>query len=431
MSERDHPAHRAEPSVAADPPLLNGDGVVLRELRDSDVPRIVEACADSLTQKWLGRMPSPYTESGAVAWLAECRKNADAGTTITWAVADPETDELIGAINLFDIEPRKQAEVGYWTHPGARGKGLMTEACRLVVEHGFGELGLDRMIGHTALGNTASQKVLEASGLRRVDIIPGGTTIRSGVADAVRFSRETSSPPDPGRGLHADDIEAHQNKSILLPRTSLSLAEGDIAVAIGRPGSGHTALALALAGRLPLASGQVTLDGSQNATLLQQAVALVDVPGVTEPDGSVPLHTIVGEELAMARRKASKKAVAHWLADDGLAAHARDAMDDVPVGPRVATLARLAAQRPGARFLVITYPERHGLPPGSWLDLARSLASDGYGVLVTASAAVDLPSEVHRFTIGPPLEHTEPERPKPERTVPDRTDPAAHQEGPR
>lgn len=398
MTEQHHPTHRADPR----PPVITGDRVVLRELRDTDVPRIVEACSDPLTQRWLGRMPSPYTESDAVAWLAECRKDAAAGTKITWAVADPMTDEMVGAVNLFDIERGARAEVGYWSHPSIRGTGLMTEACRLAVSHGFSELGLARVIGHTALGNTASQRVLEASGLRRIEVVPGGTVIRSGVADAALFSREADPAPDPGNGLHADDVEAHQNKSVLLPRTTLSLAEGEIAVGIGRPGSGHTALALALAGRLPLAAGQVTLDGSQNAAELQRAVALVDVPGVTEPDGAVPLHTIVGEELAMARRKASRKAVAQWLDDNSLGAHAGDATDDVPPGPRVAALARLAAQRPGARFLVITYPERHGLPPDSWLTLARGLATDGYGVLVTASAAVDLPRDVHHFTIGPP-----------------------------
>ncbi|WP_067435744.1 GNAT family N-acetyltransferase [Nocardioides jensenii] len=401
MTAPDHPHHRAEPGTAPDPPVLTGDDVVLRELRESDIPRIVEACADPVTQKWLGRMPLPYGEDDARAWLADCRRRADSGTAVTWAVADPDTDALIGAINLFDIEPGDRAEIGYWTHPAGRGKGLTTQASRLVVDHGLTTLGLGTIIGHAALDNRASQKVLEASGLRRTTVVPGGTTVRSGPADAARFSRSADPEPDPGAGLHADDVEAHQNKSVLLPRTTLSLAEGEIAVAVGRPGSGHTALALTLAGRLPLAAGQVTLDGSQSPAALQRAVALVDVPGVSEPDDSVPLRTIVGEELAMARRKASSKAVARWLADATMTEHADAAMDDVPAGARVGALARLAAQRPGVRFLVITYPERHGLPPGSWLDLARSLASDGLGVLVTASAAVDLPCDVHRFPIGP------------------------------
>lgn len=385
--------------AALDTPELTGDHVRLRAARNSDVPRIVEACADPVTQEWLGSLPAPYTEDDARRWLRETREGAEQGRKVTWVAVDPDTDEVIGSVDLFDVEVGDRAEVGYWSHPSARGKGRTTEACRLAVAHGFDELGLRTVTAHAATENQASQKVLEAIGFRRVEVVTEGTTVRSGPADAILFSRTTT--PDPTAGLHADDIEVHQNKSVLLPRTTLSLAEGEIVVAVGRPGSGHTALALAVAGRLPLASGQVTLDGSQEPSVLQRAVALVDVPGVTEPDGAIPLRTIVGEELAMARRKASRHAVASWLADDGLADHADAVMDDVPADLRVGALARLAALRPGVRFLVLTYPERHGLPPGAWLDLARGLAEDGYGVLATASEAADLPADFRRRPIGP------------------------------
>ena len=175
-------------------PLLTGVGVVLRPLRTSDVDRIVEACGDSRTQHWLGRMPSPYTSEDARTWLHTTRETAAEGTTITWAIADPETDDLTDAINLFDIEPGSQAEVGYWAHPAIRGRGLSSEACRLAVEHGFASLDVDTVIAHTALENTASQHVLEANGLRRVRVVPGGTMIRSGRVDAVRHARCRTNP---------------------------------------------------------------------------------------------------------------------------------------------------------------------------------------------------------------------------------------------
>ncbi|KQZ67397.1 GNAT family N-acetyltransferase [Nocardioides sp. Root151] len=387
-------------TTANQAPILSGNGVVLRPLAEDDIPRIVEACRDPRTQKWLGSMPSPYDEDDAREWIEASRLAAAEGSKITWAVADPTTHELVGAINLFDIEPGTRAKVGYWSHPSARGTGTMTEACRIALEHAFDDLDLPTVVAHAAVENTASQHVLTANGMRRVALEPGGTTIRTGKVDAYRYERHASEATRPST-LYADDVEAHQGSKPLLPRTTLALDEGEVAVVLGRPGSGHTALALALAGRLPLSAGQVTLDGSQDPTKLQKAVALVDVPGVSEPDGSVPLRTIVGEELAMAKRKASKAAVLSWLAEEGIDAYADSTIDDVPPEARVGALARLASLRPGTRFVVVTYPERHGLHPGSWLELARSLADGGFGVLVTASAAVDLPADVHRFTIGP------------------------------
>lgn len=200
--------------------------------------------------------------------------------------------------------------------------------------------------------------------------------------------------------LRVDEIEVHQGRGHLLPRTSLEARAGQVTVALGQPGGGHTALALALAGRIPLDHGTVTLGGDDSVKLLQRSVMLVDVPGVTEPEGSIPLHTIVGEELAMAGHKASRAAVRRWLADQGLADHRDSAMDEVPPLDRIIALSRLAALRPDSRFLVLAYPERHGVPPADWLHHVRRLATDGLGVLVTASAAVNTTFTTPVFRIG-------------------------------
>ena len=50
-------------------PVLEGGGVRLRPFTERDLPRVVEACSDPVTQHWLGRMPSPYTDDDARAWL--------------------------------------------------------------------------------------------------------------------------------------------------------------------------------------------------------------------------------------------------------------------------------------------------------------------------------------------------------------------------
>ena len=76
----------------------------------------------------------------------------------------------VGSFSLLGISGgRDVAEVGYWVHPAARGRGVATEAVRLLVRHALvpiedGGLGLRRVVLSAATGNTASQRVAEKNG---------------------------------------------------------------------------------------------------------------------------------------------------------------------------------------------------------------------------------------------------------------------------
>ena len=188
----------------------------------------------------------------------------------------------------------------------------------------------------------------------------------------------------------------------LLEPTTLEVAPGEIVVAVGRPGHGNVALALALAGRLPLTGGSVELGGDPDPRRRQRAVVLVDVPGVTEPDDTVPFRVIVGEELALAGLPAGRGATTAWLREHHLEEHARARTEDVAAVDRLRVLAELGAARPGAAFLVLVSPDRHGLHHRAWWPVAEAAAARGLGVLVTVSDAVDLSGHVAQTaTIGP------------------------------
>jgi RimJ/RimL family protein N-acetyltransferase len=143
--------------------------VLLRGIVEGDVPTIVEACTDERTAYWLTQVPVPYTEQDALDWLEQTREQSATGRGLTWAVADPADDRLLGAVTAFDLDPDGTAEVGYWAHPAARGRGLLTEACGLVVRHCFvpaedGGLGCRRLRAFATDGNTTSIRVLVGNG---------------------------------------------------------------------------------------------------------------------------------------------------------------------------------------------------------------------------------------------------------------------------
>lgn len=184
-------------------PELATSRVRLREWRFEDVLRIVAACEDPVTQQFLPDLPSPYGPGEAVAYVELMHRSAQAGTTVGWCVADPATDRCLGAMALTGLEPGgTQAEVGYWTHPKARGRGVSTAALRLALRHALspedsGGMGLRRVFLRAAAGNPASQRVAAGAGMREVGRDRAAETLRDGtVDDFVRFD------------LLADELEA-------------------------------------------------------------------------------------------------------------------------------------------------------------------------------------------------------------------------------
>ena len=187
---------RVPSSAWLTPPYVVGSAVVLRRLREDDVDRIVEGCLDPVTAGWLGQLPQPYRRADAEWFLQDAEERHATGRAVTWALADPAGDRLVGIANLFDICADLDAEVGYWVHPDARGHGVATEACRLAVRHAFvpsddGGLGLQRVRAVAAVDNAASRSVLERCGLtlqgheRRKIRLGGGARSDAAIYDVL------------------------------------------------------------------------------------------------------------------------------------------------------------------------------------------------------------------------------------------------------
>ena len=157
-----------------DVPTLRGDGVVLRRWADADADAAVEACTDAVTRHWLGGLPDPYTRETALGYIAGREEDHATGQGVHWAVALSDDGAAAGSFSLMGVDNAHgsgSAEVGYWVHQSARGKGVATEAVRLMTGHAFapvdaGGLGLRRLVLAHALGNDASAKVALRNGFR-------------------------------------------------------------------------------------------------------------------------------------------------------------------------------------------------------------------------------------------------------------------------
>ncbi|MCL8251199.1 GNAT family N-acetyltransferase [Aeromicrobium fastidiosum] len=148
--------------------VLESGRLRLRPFTDADLSRIAEACSDPLTRHFLSNLPQPYSTTTARAYVDDCVWQAATGAKATWAVADRDTDDLLGNVAVMDLQglAADHGEIGYWLHPDARGRGVMTEATKLVVDHALDPDGLDRrrLTLHAAVDNPASNAVARAAG---------------------------------------------------------------------------------------------------------------------------------------------------------------------------------------------------------------------------------------------------------------------------
>jgi RimJ/RimL family protein N-acetyltransferase len=160
MSER--------PSFPADL-VLTTERLTLRPFADSDLDAIVVAASDPLTQQWLP-LPRPYRLEHAKGFVHRIAPAAQASGTGLIRAIEFEGD-LAGAIDFKNTDwSDKATEIGYWTSPAHRGRGLMTEAVTAMALYALTAVHLERVVLRMATGNTASARVAEKAGFTREGI---------------------------------------------------------------------------------------------------------------------------------------------------------------------------------------------------------------------------------------------------------------------
>jgi hypothetical protein len=187
--------------------------------------------------------------------------------------------------------------------------------------------------------------------------------------------------------LEIQDVALGDDPTAVLPPFSATLPDDAPAFASAEGERGPMLASLIAAGRLIPDRGTVLLDGSADPAALRRAVALVDTPVVAEPPATMPVGSIVREELRFAGRPARRRAAEEALDALGLLHWYRRPIGDLPPDDRLRLLLALAAERPGVRALVLTAPERHGGRAEAWTALAHEYAERGMPILVLGGAA--------------------------------------------
>jgi RimJ/RimL family protein N-acetyltransferase len=185
------------------PPTIDDGHIRLRSHRPQDRLRMTEAARDPVTQTWLPKLPTDYTLRDAQHHLDEIAEKQARGQGMFWAVTEIGSDAMIAEISLYIAQRAGSGELGYWTHPTARGAGATGRAVRLAARYALrpdssGGLGLRRLVIRAAERNTASIRVALRAGFRLVGTDRAAEVLRDGTVTGLhRFDLLAGEEPAP------------------------------------------------------------------------------------------------------------------------------------------------------------------------------------------------------------------------------------------
>lgn len=191
----DDPREPTEPWRSApvlETPAADGPALRLRPWADTDGPRLVEVANDERLRHFIPGSPLPTDLAAVPAYLTRVRLSVVTGQRLAWCVADPESDLALGNVALFDLDPASgTAELGFWAHPAARGRGVIGEAARTVADWALSAegLGLRRLHLQTAASNSASRRVAEQAGFTHVGTLRKSAPTGDGFDDEAVYDR--------------------------------------------------------------------------------------------------------------------------------------------------------------------------------------------------------------------------------------------------
>lgn len=142
--------------------VLRGQQIYLRPITADDSEMVVRwRNKPAVVENFIYRKPVSIMEHES--WLAN---KVFKGLVHQFVVCENEKDIPLGSVYLQNFEEEhRRAESGiYLGEDRAYGRGIGTEAVRLMAEYAFGELGMHKLTARVLAYNTASRRLHEKAG---------------------------------------------------------------------------------------------------------------------------------------------------------------------------------------------------------------------------------------------------------------------------
>ena len=162
----------------------------LRWPRIADAAAIVEYAGDEAVSKHTERLPHPYSNADAEAFILACRRENAAGRDIGLALTrKAKPTQVIGMIGVH-ARPRGEVGVGYWLGAPFWGQGLMGEALDEILALTFAATAAEAATAIVRKDNRRSRGLLASRGFEQVEDRLVNMPLRGGVFPCGKFRLE-------------------------------------------------------------------------------------------------------------------------------------------------------------------------------------------------------------------------------------------------
>ncbi len=155
---------------------LDGEKCCLQTFTESDAKDLAELLLNN-KHFWSTYEPIHrddfYTEEAQYKKILEGIQLLALNREFSFGIYDKESDRLVGHISLYAIKrmPYSSAFIGYSMDQHFVGRGIATEAVKLVLDFAFISLKLHRVEAYIAPANTPSIRVIEKAGFVREGLL--------------------------------------------------------------------------------------------------------------------------------------------------------------------------------------------------------------------------------------------------------------------
>jgi [ribosomal protein S5]-alanine N-acetyltransferase len=143
---------------------LESDRLLLRQITYEDVNEVFALRSNTETMKYIPRTLVTSNEE-ALEHIKMIQEKIDKNEGINWAITLKGSTKLIGIIGHYKMRwEHFRSEIGYMLLSEYHGKGITTEAIKLMIDFGFNKMNMHSLEGIIDPANKASARVLEKNG---------------------------------------------------------------------------------------------------------------------------------------------------------------------------------------------------------------------------------------------------------------------------